>query len=136
MENTSKTAAIPKREVFYYRRRQQNRIYGELASFFAQEAENGLTKKRLAERLQCDPALITRWLSGPSNLTLDTISDLLLGLGAEMDHRIVRFVDRPFPNEIHPFIEAALSDTSPQRSEKQPNIKSGTSRANILEPVS
>jgi len=104
MESTSKPdKSISRRERAYYRRRQQNRVYGALAQFFANEAEAGrITKKEIAEKLEKDAAQITRWLSYPSNLELDTISDILLSMGAEMDHRVVRFSDRAKPNYAHP----------------------------------
>jgi hypothetical protein len=104
MENTSKRdKAISRRDRAYYRRRQQNRVYVKLAQFFANEAEAGrITKKEIAEKLEKDAAQITRWLSTPSNLELDTISDILLSMGAEMDHAVVRFSDRAKPNYFHP----------------------------------
>jgi hypothetical protein len=88
--------AISKREIAYYRRRHQHKIYAELASFFAAEAESGrITRKEIARLLDRDPSQITRWLSSPSNLESDTLSDLLLAMGAEMDHRVIRFEGRP-----------------------------------------
>jgi hypothetical protein len=106
MENTSKEArAVSRRERAYYRRRQQNRVYGALANYFAEEAAAGrISKGKLAELLGKDRAQITRWLSEPSNLELDTISDILLAMGAEMDHRVVRFSDRAKQNYVHPII--------------------------------
>src|SRR5579859_1071833 len=99
MENTSKLNAMKRRDVSYYRQRQKNRVFTELVQFFAQEAERrGITKKDLAAALGKDPAQITRLLSAPANLELDTLSDFLLALDAEMDHKIVRFKDRPKPN--------------------------------------
>lgn len=105
MANTSKRKPASRRDTAYFRQRQKNRIFTELVSFFAEEAErSGMTKKELAILLEKDPAQITRWLSAPSNFELDTLSDLLLALGAEMDHRIVRFADRAKPNFTHPLI--------------------------------
>lgn len=105
MENTS-NKALGTREVSYYRQRYKNRIFSEIVTFFARESERtGLTKRDLAARLQRDPGLITRWLSAPSNLTLETISDLLLAMGAEMDSRIVSFSERPIRNFSHELIE-------------------------------
>ena len=94
---------VNERELQYSRQRQRNRVFTALVSFFARESENrGLSRKDVASALQRDPAQITRWLSQPSNLTLDTISDLLLSLGAEMDVRIVKFDDRAKANFMHP----------------------------------
>jgi hypothetical protein len=112
MENISKPATVSDRDIFYYRQRSKNRLFEALTSFFADEAKRrGISKKDIAECLKKDPALITRWLTAPSNLTLDTISDLLLSLGAEMDYVVAKFADRPRPNEMHPLI-ARLTATS------------------------
>jgi hypothetical protein len=70
----------------------------------------------LAELLAKDPSQITRWLSAPSNFELDTLSDILLALGAEMDHRIVRFGDRIKPNYAHPLIRTHLGRQTVHRS--------------------
>jgi transcriptional regulator with XRE-family HTH domain len=105
MVNTSKNDRPSRRDVAYYRQRQKNRVFSAIASFFAKEAAAGkISKKELANKLGKDPSQITRLLSGPSNLELDTISDILLAMGAEMDHYIVRFVDRLKPNYAHPTI--------------------------------
>jgi len=104
MENTSKRE-LKRRDRAYYRRRQQNRVFAALTSLFAEEVAKGsITKKDLAEILGRDPSQITRWLSAPSNFELDTISDILLAMGAEMDVRLVRFADRPKLNFAHPMI--------------------------------
>ena len=104
MESTSRESnnVISRRDRAYYRRRQQNRIHIALAAFFAEEAEAGrITKKKLAELIEKDPAQITRWLSEPNNLEIDTISDILLAMKAEMDHRVVRFSERGQANYMH-----------------------------------
>jgi hypothetical protein len=48
MENTSKqNDKLSRRDVAYYRRRQQNRLFAQVASFFAEEAANGrITRKK------------------------------------------------------------------------------------------
>ena len=109
MANTSKDERLKTRDVAYYRRRQQNRIFTALAEMFAKEAESGgITKKILAERLGRDPSQITRWLSAPSNFELDTLSDILLAMGAELDVQPVRFCDRARANYAHPLLEPYL----------------------------
>lgn len=90
MKNTSKK--ISSRDIFYFRQRQKNKVYQAVIAFFAKKAEeHGITKKDLAIRFDRDPAQITRWFSGPGNWTLDTISDLLLAMDAEMRHEILLF---------------------------------------------
>src|SRR4051812_615429 len=105
MENTSKLSPVSDRDIFYYQRRNQNRIFEALTSFFAEEAERrGISKKDICDSIRRDPATITRLLSTPSNVTADTVSTFLLSLGAEMDYRIVRFSERSPSNEMHPLI--------------------------------
>jgi transcriptional regulator with XRE-family HTH domain len=102
----------------------KNRVFEALVALYAEEAETqGLTRKEVAERLKRDPAVVSRWLRAPSNLTLDTISDLLLAVGAEMDVRFVRFADRVNPNEMHDLVAEILSETEkkPRRRLNNPN---------------
>lgn len=124
MENISRNAPKRARDVFYYRQRYKNRVFARLVSFFAEEAERtGLTKKDIAERLNRDPALITRWLANPGNLTLETISDLLLALDAEPEPpEIVRFEDRLTPNYAHPLIARAIGLQVPPRHSAGPVV--------------
>lgn len=69
-----------------YRRRLQNRVHRlVLRAFREQEKKAGLTQKGLAERIDSRPELINRWLGIPGNWTLNTISDLLLGIGVDLD---------------------------------------------------
>jgi hypothetical protein len=114
MENTSKLNPMKRRDVAYYRQRQKNNVFTALVEFFAEEAQRrGVTKKHLAETLSKNPSQITRWLSAPSNFELDTLSDLLLALGAEMDHKIVRFSDRQKPNYAHPLMAKCIATVTP-----------------------
>jgi transcriptional regulator with XRE-family HTH domain len=123
MGSTSNLEEVTDRDLFYYRQRSKNRLFEALTSFFAEEAEGrGITKRDIAESLHRDPAQITRWLTAPSNLTLDTISDLLLSLGAEMDYSIERFKDRPTPNEMHDLIARV---TTPRVTIQQSQTQSG-----------
>jgi hypothetical protein len=131
MENISETRPIADREIFYHRQRQKNRIFSELTSFYAEEAEGGASKRKIAQRLKKDPAQLTRWLAAPSNLTLDTISDLLLALDAEMDYRIVRFRDRETANEMHPLIEQIIRKDNNKPPLRKPPVETGTTTAEI-----
>ena len=116
MADTSKKE-LSKRDVAYYRRRQQNRVFASIAALFAEEAEKGnITKKDLAEILGRDPAQVTRWLSEPRNFELDTISDILLAMGAEMDWSAVRFADRPKANFAHPALTPYLQGDATQKA--------------------
>jgi hypothetical protein len=121
-ENTSKLDPVKRRDVAYYRKRQKNRVFTLLVEFFAQEAaRRGITKKQLAYALSKDPSQISVWLSAPSNFELDTLSDILLAMGAEMDHRIVRFADRAKPNSPQRGIVKSANQVHRVRGCKNPD---------------
>jgi hypothetical protein len=136
MANTSNLDPIKDREKFYYRQRNKNRLFEKIVLLFAEEAErNGVTKKQIAERLKSDPAQITRWLSAPGNLTLDSISDILLALGAEMDYEPARFADRAKPNYIHPLLAPPPNIVSLSASAGSFNASPGQAYLNVRSNV-
>lgn len=75
--------AIPEAKRSYFQARLRNRLFNFILARFSVEQKNGLTKAALARRIGKSPEVINRWLGAPSNLTIDSISDLLLGIGAE-----------------------------------------------------
>jgi hypothetical protein len=74
---------IPEEKLVYFRTRARNRLFHFILSKFVAEQEKGLTKAALARRIGKSPEVINRWLGSPSNLTADSISDLLIGISAE-----------------------------------------------------
>lgn len=72
---------IPEAKRVYFQTRTRNRIFNYILGLFVREQEKGLTKAQLARRIGHSPETINRWLGAPSNLTVDSISDLLLGIG-------------------------------------------------------
>lgn len=62
------------------RSRNRNKAHSLLLEEFN---KSELTKAELAAMLGKRPEQITRWLAGPGNLTLDTISDLVFALRGE-----------------------------------------------------
>jgi hypothetical protein len=70
----------------YYRRRLQNRFHRLVSQAFKkQQRATNLTQKELAARIGSDKAQLNRWLGIPGNWTLNTISDLLLGMAVDLD---------------------------------------------------
>jgi hypothetical protein len=113
MADTSGLIRKSRRDVAYYKQRQRNRVFEELVAFVAGEAKRrGASKKELADVTERDPSQITRWLTAPSNLETDTITELLLPFDAEMEYRIVRFSDRAKPNYAHPVVAQFMNQAS------------------------
>lgn len=111
MKSSTGNVAKAARDIAYYRQRYRNRVFEKVVSFITEQAQQGrLTKKDIAERLGKDPALLSRLLNQPSNLTLDTISDLLLAFDAEAEPpEIVLFREKRAPNYVHPLIAKVLN---------------------------
>jgi hypothetical protein len=74
---------IPEAKRVYFQTRLRNRLFNYILGKFVAEQKNGLTKAALGRRIGKPPEMINRWLGAPSNLTLDTLSDLLLGISSE-----------------------------------------------------
>jgi hypothetical protein len=85
----------------YFRARLRNRLYNFIVSkYLAREKAGTLSQAALARRIRRRPEVINRYLSTPGNWTLDTVSDLLLGIGPEeLDMISSPVVSRPPRNE-------------------------------------
>jgi hypothetical protein len=75
-------APIPPGQLAYFQERFKTRIFNILIDEFERQCEldPSLTKATIARRIRRRPEQITRWLSGPNNLELETVSDLFLGI--------------------------------------------------------
>lgn len=97
----------------YMRARTRNNFHeAVMTAFLAAQAERGLTKLDVARRLGVDPAQVTRWMSGPGNWTIDTVTRLLLAMDAELDPKVVRLADRRRPNDRHPLVAAGPASSA------------------------
>lgn len=74
---------ISESKLIYLQERLRGRFFDFLISRFEAAREKGLNQAKLARRIRKSPEVINRWLGAPSNLTLDSISDLFAGISAE-----------------------------------------------------
>lgn len=124
-------------DIHYYRERHRNRVFSAVIERFAKLVETtGLTKREIAVRLKKDPAQITRWLSGPSNWTLDTGSDLLLAMGAELDQAVAEINEKTKEQrEVHPLAQsyqkANVIVIYPKQQNQHQKVQAATSARSI-----
>jgi hypothetical protein len=80
---------IPIGKLAYFRARLTNHLHSlVLEKFLSLKSESGLTRAELARRIGRKPEQVTRWFGSPGNWTLETVSDLLMGMGCELDPQL------------------------------------------------
>jgi hypothetical protein len=117
---------IPPAKLAYFQERLRDRVFDFIIGLFLREQKNGLNKAKLGRRIGKRPEVVNRWLGGPSNLTLDTISDLLVGIAAEellLDSNTL--LGRAPVNEFH-------LDDMPASAESSKEPKQDGERASAL----
>ena len=118
--DASTNQPISNRKIAYYIRHLQNDVFNEIVKAFVEEAKAGrISRATLAKRIGSKPEQITRWFSGPANLTLNTIGRILLGMDAKLEARVVFFRDIPTPNYAHPLVHSLKSIMSPAVDQNQ-----------------
>lgn len=110
------TSRISERDINYFRRLNRNLVFSEIIRHYAQMAEqSGLTKREIARRLGKDAGQVSRWLSEPANLTLDSISDLLLSMDAEMQFSVAPAVEAKSTDDFMAEFGVWVGDGGPPR---------------------
>lgn len=101
---------MDRNRIAYFRQRQRNHVYEAIVKALEEAAHTrGIKRKDIAKTLGKEPSQISRWLSGPANWGLDTISDLLLAVDAELNVHVCPFEEKvkSRPNYFHPLSEPA-----------------------------
>ncbi len=100
---------IPLGKIAFFRERFRNRLHQlVLQKFITLEDTRGFSRADLARRIGRKPEQVTRWLGAPGNWTLDTVSDLLLGMAAELDCDVT-FLEKKLALPPQPEIAAMLN---------------------------
>ena len=87
---------VPEKAVWFFRRNLQNVLYDVVIREFRRLEDAGeINKLRLANRLRREPSQITRWLCSPGNWTLNTISDLMVGMAVDPTRLVTDLVETP-----------------------------------------
>lgn len=66
----------------YFQQKFREEVHEQLLELYdSVKSARGIARSDLAKKIGRRPEQVTRWLSSPTNLEIDTISDLALGLG-------------------------------------------------------
>jgi ParB-like chromosome segregation protein Spo0J len=88
----------------YFQGRLRNNLFIATLSLFLEKKKSGFTRADLARRLGKKPEQVTRWLAGPGNIKIDTLSDLLLAMGHELEVNV-----RPIETRLKTNLKSAAS---------------------------
>lgn len=139
----SGTTHIPLGTFNYMRVRNRQRFYTHLINKFE---ESGLKNSDLAKRMGRPPEVVSRWLSSPKNMRLDTISDILFAIdGGELIYENEYPLDKAPRNSNKPewvaerqdeiamssLAEAETSDNNQPDDNKYPSATPSTNTAVI-----
>ncbi|HEY8581196.1 MAG TPA: helix-turn-helix transcriptional regulator [Beijerinckiaceae bacterium] len=114
----------------YFQQRQRNRIYEAVVRAVEDHcARTGDRRKDIAARIGKSQASLSRLLSGPANWSLDTISDLLFAIRAELDVSVAPLDDRPTANRFHHLNGATA--TAPHGAPNPSRAAAGSSSAQV-----
>lgn len=110
---------IPLDRLSFFRARLQSRLYDLVITKFLKLEHGGeISRAELGRRIGKDPAQISRLLGAPGNWTLDTTSDLLLGMGEELEPSSLPLAGRPQrnyhrPEWVQPMVTVTIGNQAP-----------------------
>ena len=106
-------------EMAVYAGRNRNNAYeAVIGALEAGAKAKGMTRKDIADAIGRSTPQLSLWLSGPSNWTLDTISDLLRSVDATVDYHVVFDADRKSSNQFNNGIDSGVPILSTKLPEK------------------
>lgn len=94
----------------YFQQRQRNRLYETVINAVEEAAKEGIRKRDIASKIGKSPSKISHFLSGPANWTIDSVSDVLYAIEAELDFSVVNFKDKTKSNRYHPVNELKAAE--------------------------
>jgi hypothetical protein len=128
---------IPAGQRGYFQERLKGRVYELIVSEFVNQCrlDSSVTQAAIGRRIDRRPEQINRWLSGPSNLTLETVSDLLLAIcGGEPMVGVVRLREQTeVPAENDRQLSSAVPMGTPQNALMQQVLAEGSARQGVSE---
>lgn len=114
------TTMIKETDKAYFRRLNRNMVADEIASLFRKKCQTeNLSQTKLAEMLGMDRGRLSRILREPSNLQLDTISDLLLAMDSAFRFSVV---PQDESQTIDEFVRAFKAFAADDKSSFQSNV--------------
>jgi hypothetical protein len=119
---------IPVGTIEYFKARLQSRLHQLVLAEFLRQEDKGLHQAELARRIGRKPEVINRLLGAPGNWTLNTVSDLLLGMCAELEIKITHLEDYRKPDA------AQIDELNPVTILTSQNTNSGPSLMDFLTP--
>lgn len=123
-ENIGRNEPLPTRIRAYYKQRFQQKTFAKLAKAFAERAEEfGVTKSCIAAMIDRDKAQVNRLLAHPSNMTLDTFSELALALNYEPTIILEDLSEETRHNWCHSIYNNKPFRHEPEASNIQPEIR-------------
>lgn len=115
---------IPVGKLEYFRARLQSRIHQLVLAEYLRQEDRGLHQADLARRIGRKPEAINRLLGAPGNWTLNTVSDLLLGMSAEPNFAVEYLKDTANQDKAGNLIEAIKTGQTGQPSNTMPTPQS------------
>jgi Helix-turn-helix len=125
---------ISQSKLVYLQERLRGRFFDFLLGVFEDARKNGLTQAKLARRIRKPPEVINRWFSAPSNLTLDSISDLLAGISAgEPEFSASSLIGRSPVNYSH--LDDAPAGAESSKEPTQDRKEEASALKSAMEPL-